>query len=262
MNSFKETMNAQPQSPLMRLPTELRLMIYELLLLSVRIIVDPHELLDRNVPQTWRVVKDVTPSLLRTCWIIYLEATPVLYSNVMKFSDPRHILRFNDELTTFTEVELENFGFRRTKRITNARLDFDLGGPFSWRTGRPNAADRASCAKKWTSQANGIFDILSAAALTKRKSSPVPSSVAAGLFPHILFLELDFSSWHLPVTGRVPAVLVRGLKYSGLKVVILKIIGLEHHLVTKEILEQALLKTPPPRKLTDAHDKRLRLPAP
>ncbi|MCJ1384155.1 hypothetical protein MMC17_007271 [Xylographa soralifera] len=212
---------SQPQSRFMWLPRELRNQIYELVLVSSRPIIEPHEQMSENRNDATARLGDINSSLLMTCQLIYAEAMPVLYGtlNTFQFGDPRLIRLFAVS------------GCRRpADSMRHVRLVFSRPYPRDFK-------GRAAAAKSWVDSHFPMFD-------TTRM-----------LLPGLTDLELDLTAWGMQSADVFPPSLVKGLKRRGWKVQTLVLRGLENQPVLKELLEQILLKTPPARLLTSEDDQ-------
>ncbi|MCJ1243157.1 hypothetical protein MMC30_000354 [Trapelia coarctata] len=248
--------SAQFQAPIFRLPHDVRLMIYGMVLSTSEDILNPHELLTANPGAQYyrRRLSGLTPALLRTCWLIYEEATPVLYQNLFIFTNPLHICHFFE---TWTSADGKEVALWRPQRMTRIRLKFERQ-PFY---ARANAARRKEVAELWTIEEVGIFNFVELKkALLVIQPDYTPMSEAGCWFPSLRHLELDFQPLAFPRSARFPRLLLHGIKNTGLydwKLASLTVQGLPHHQHVAEIFEQALLKKPAARRLTNVRDRRI-----
>lgn len=213
----------QLQSTLKRLPTEVRLLIYDFLLQSPVPIHRPHLHLSSytGLPDyVLRPVKGIDARLLRTCKLFHCEGMPILYRNQFVFDGPCQIAEF------FGEHDRERLGCWRTQRLTSVKLV--IGRQLEMRDRYRNY---------WT---ESIFSYRKTA---RQIACPLLSrNGAANYFRSLRELELDFTVWNLTEEGAFPPLLLLGIVRAGLKADVVRIVGLEKQPVVENLLEQALLK--------------------
>ena len=159
-----------------KLPVEIRLLIFKILLVSPVVICDAHklvgnkEVMEINCPR----VKGLEPAILRTCRAINNEALPVLYGyNRFYFDSPTALTDFaHHERTRLFGPENTPYG--RLTRVQHIILR--LKSEFEFQR-----ADRNALWLSW-----------------KFVLEPTPASMVE--FPSLLDLTLDFSDWQLGQT--------------------------------------------------------------
>ncbi len=96
------SVDQQPRCYFLELPPEIRVAIYELILISPDLSIEAYKLLDPVGPidpadQPPRI-KGIDSKILRTCSKVLYEAAPILYGkNTFQFSAPRNIAAFEGE---------------------------------------------------------------------------------------------------------------------------------------------------------------------
>ncbi|MCJ1399638.1 hypothetical protein MMC11_002840 [Xylographa trunciseda] len=213
------------QSPFLRLPYDIRIIIYRIVLLSARPFEKPHMLLLENFDGTILLPGDINSSVLHTCRLIYQEASPILYQNQFTFYDNFSVVMFKEE---------------RLKRISNLRLV--IGREASSYDRLPGLARQA---KAWCETYGGVFSYAGSGTLGARQ----PKSTGSH-FENLKTVELDFSQWKLKKGEPFSPLLLRGIREAGWKLQKVRILGLKEHPAIEKILIGALLRNPPIGKFT------------
>ena len=235
------------QLPLfLRIPLEIRLKIYGEVLLSAHTIKNPsRQLIEYRTDDVERI-PDIDSSILLTSRQIYREASPILYQNTFSFTKAREISAFRSLRSN------RGLGWKRTQRMTNVRLV--IGNRIEpYKTRKQGLVEQAS---DWAIGYDAVFKERDSYSYMGDPDSKVKST-AANHLPNLKKLELDFSNWELSRTERFSPSILIGLRETGWKLDKLVLRGLDNHEVVKEILEQSLLKDPPPRVLTGPNNKPL-----
>ena len=211
----------QSQSPFMRLPTEIRLKIYENLLQADACIKNPKKPSEREFEQHKRMARIAT-SIITTCKAVYEEAHPLLYSlNTFCFS-------------SFVWLDLFNrlCGFRRLpEEHHRLALITSLEVPFSTPTSTSRWGTRWS--KEETTfnmdRETLCWDFGNLWQSYKTRS--------------LRYLTLDFREWRLTADDEIPnSVLEMFEKAFGNQLHKLTLPGLERQPDFAERLREALLK--------------------
>ncbi len=208
----------------MRLPVELRIEIYKLLLVSSACVKNPGRCLkeskDRELaPST---IADIDATILRTCQSVYKDALPILYqSNRFSFTASGELISFAKDFGSFPRSSNHSDLLpSRLELIRSATLEF------YFQQGRSEI------------RANG----LEASAVSWRGwRSPYSEGL---IFPHLCDLTLDFADWELsPNEKYFPKVMKQYLNngFKDLDTLVLK--GLEYRPDIVGLLESTMLKT-------------------
>ncbi|MCJ1318111.1 hypothetical protein MMC15_003438 [Xylographa vitiligo] len=215
-----ETQKLESQPPLLRLPFDIRIMIYRMVLLSARPFENPHMLLLDNFDGTVLPPEDINSSFIKTCRLVYREASPILYQNKFTFDSSLGVRLFKEE---------------RLKRITDLGLVIGRETPSYDRL--PGLAREA---KSWCANYIGVFQ-------TKDKLDTVQKETTASWFESLKVLEVDFSQWKLKKEEPFSPLLLKGIREAGWKLHKVRILGLEEKPAIEKILIGALLRSPPTR---------------
>ncbi|MCJ1386887.1 hypothetical protein MMC17_010015 [Xylographa soralifera] len=162
--------------------------------------------------------EDINSSFIRTCRLVYKEASPILYQNQFTFDDSLCVWWFNKE---------------RIKQISDLRLVIGKEAPSYDRL--PSLARQA---KHWCENRAGIFQ-------TKDKLDGWQTKTTASWFENLKVLELGFSQWKLKKGEPFSPLLLRGIREAGWKLHKVRIIGLEENPAIEKILLGTLLRSPP-----------------
>ncbi|KAL8692283.1 MAG: hypothetical protein Q9218_002652 [Villophora microphyllina] len=179
------------------LPSEIRSMIYDELLVSAQCIKKPHKLVCNKksiMLDSIKPIKDIDSAILRVCRSIYYEALPVLYgNNTFEFCKPRKLRDFSHagldrRLTKFGLREAETGRFTLIRSII-LRLGHDRK-PYIWQHHATQAPDRK---KLWSHWYQYFFN-------EGDNRSEYDWSIIPCLshnFPALDRLVLDFTDWQL-----------------------------------------------------------------
>ncbi|KAI9721106.1 MAG: hypothetical protein M1812_002587 [Candelaria pacifica] len=171
----------------LRLPAELRIEVYKLLLVSPQDIKNPAQYLQRSIgiARSPKYFPHLHAAILRTCWTIYDEASPILYSsNHFYFTGPFEVSLFGDE-------GMDRIGHlaraSRLELIQSATLSFS--GMFSY-----SMKSRIYTLDRYTQLYVECFPLL---------QNP--------LFPSMRHLSLDFTEWELIPNEYFPELMTEAL---------------------------------------------------
>ncbi|MCJ1350858.1 MAG: hypothetical protein MMC33_000839 [Icmadophila ericetorum] len=203
----------QSQSRLLQLPSEIRNVIYEHVLVSTKPIENPASQREKNRNDNTKRIGDINSSLLMTCHMVLGEAKPILYGG--------NLFVFGVWKSAFWKEEL--------RLATRVRLTIGTE-VYSDRN-----EDITRQAKAWTD------------CLFTERGTQMPHE----LMPLLKELILDFTGWLLRKTDRFPPTLLKRIKGTPWKLTKLILLGLENHGGIRKDLEEALLEKPEP-KLTFA----------
>ncbi|MCJ1254537.1 hypothetical protein MMC24_002352 [Lignoscripta atroalba] len=224
----------------MRLPAEIRAIVYRLALVSDQVMEEQSAQMEEYRNDNKKLTGDIDSSILVTCKLMYDGAPPLLYrQNRISFIRPYGMPRFNG-----IRQALES---GRTLRLERVWIEIATK-PYG---DRPESIGED--AKLWISNSFGPH----CGILPSNQSRPSSPSQASMLLKTIKHLEYDFAQWQLTREDRFSPSLLKGINGSGWKLDTVETLALGNHEVVTEILEQAHLKKPPARGLTDSNDVRL-----
>ena len=203
LGSLAQDQELENQSSFLRLPYDIRIIIYRMVLLSAHPFVNPHMLLLDNFDGTILPPGDINSSFIKTCRSVYQEASPTLYQNRFMFEETVGVVKFTVE---------------RMKRINNLRLVIGQEAPSYDRL--PRLAQKA---KLWCQWHQGVFQ-------TRDSLQSWQKNTTASCFDNIRVLELDFSLWKLKKEEPFSPLLLKGIKESGWKLQKVRIVGLKNTL--------------------------------